>query len=139
MIGHYMATYKISGKTTEEAIIYVIQDEEYKGKKRILPGPYEIIFESASTSNVLAVAESIDGRIMNFGNVVPIKASEEISNLNISRVVLTKETTNTTILNNLDGIIDKLGNYTLTKEDDVILLIGVLEELKLIRDKISSL
>ena len=137
MIGHYMATYKISGKTTEEAIIYVIQDEEYKGKKRILPGPYEIIFESASTSNVLAVAESIDGRIMNFGNVVPIKASEEISNLTCG--ISTRGITKTAVLDDLDMVINKLGNYTLVKEDDIILLIGVLEELKLIRNKISYL
>jgi len=137
MIGHYMATYKISGKTTEEAIIYVIQDEEYKGKKRILPGPYEIIFESASTSNVLAVAESIDGRIMNFGNVVPIKASEEISNLTCG--ISTRGITKIAVLDDLDMVINKLGNYTLVKEDDIILLIGVLEELKLIRNKISYL
>lgn len=83
-----MATYKISGHTSKEAVIYIIQDEEYKGKRRVSSGNYELIFESNSNSPVVAVAENIDGQIMSFGNIILLNAeSGESPNLHKTSVV----------------------------------------------------
>jgi hypothetical protein len=80
-----MATYKISGIVAEEAVIYIIQDEEYKGKRRVPAGRYEMIFESESSSGVVAVAENVEGKIMSFGKVTPMDATGQTPNLSASR------------------------------------------------------
>jgi len=115
--GEKMAVYKISGTTTEEAVIYIIQDEEYKGKRRIHPGKYEMIFESESTSGILAVAENIDGKIMSFGNVTPVEAAGEIPNLSTSRVMSNPANIDD-ILSALNAVIYKLDTKIVTGGDD---------------------
>lgn len=71
-----MITYKISGTISEDAVIYIIQDGEYKGRKNVTTGNYEVFFESDSDDGVIAVAENADGRIISFGNIIPIEIIE---------------------------------------------------------------
>lgn len=76
-----MTTYKISGCINEEAVIYIIQNEAYIGKRRVGIGNYEIIFESSSNTPITAVAENISGKIMSFGNITLLDAAGETPNL----------------------------------------------------------
>jgi len=82
-----MSVYKISGTVAEEAVIYIIQDEEYKGNRHVSSGEYEMIFESNSAGGVVAVAENVEGKIMSFGKVVPLDATGQTPNLNASRSI----------------------------------------------------
>lgn len=76
-----MMVYKISGDINEDAMIYVIQDEEYKGKRRVSAGHYEIVFESESDSAIIAVAENSEGKILSFGNITILDADGQTPNL----------------------------------------------------------
>ena len=82
-----MATYKISGSVAKVSTIYIIQDEEYKGKRNVNSGDYEIIFESESNSPVIAVAEDSQGQIMSFGNIEVLDAEGREPNLHKIAVV----------------------------------------------------
>lgn len=76
-----MVIYKITGHINEESILYIIQNEEYRGKRKVIPGYYQIIFESNSDSPVTAVVENKNGQIMSFGNIVLLSAHGESPNL----------------------------------------------------------
>jgi hypothetical protein len=76
-----MPTYKISGTANESSIVYIIQNEEYVGKKSVGVGSYEIFFDSTSTSGVTAVAESQQGQIVGFGEVTAVSGGGGSPNL----------------------------------------------------------
>jgi len=67
-----MAAYRIYGIANDNCEVYIIQDDEYKGKSSVPAGPYEIIFESTSSGTITAAAENSKGMIINFGRVTPI-------------------------------------------------------------------
>jgi len=50
-----------------------------------------MIFESDSTSSILAVAENVAGKIMSFGNVTPVEATGQTPNLNTTRSTIQKK------------------------------------------------
>lgn len=79
MIGNCMTTYKISGYIKEESIISIIQNEEYRSKRRVIPGYYQIVFESNFDSPVTAVVENKKGQIMSFGDITLLSDGVEPS------------------------------------------------------------
>lgn len=70
-----MPTYKISGTSNESATVYIIQNEEYVGKKSVGVGSYEILFDSATSSGLVAVAENVQGQIVGFGDVTAVSGT----------------------------------------------------------------
>lgn len=71
-----MGLYKISGRVSEKCTIRIIQDDEYKAEKDVLPGPYEILFISHSGSSILAVAENEQGLTIKFPNIEAVEVLE---------------------------------------------------------------
>lgn len=68
-----MGTYKISGTAEENCTIHILQNEDYKAKKEVSKGSYEIFFESVHGDNIIAVAENESGIIVGFGRVQAIE------------------------------------------------------------------
>jgi hypothetical protein len=118
-----MAIYKISGDITEDALIYVIQDEEYKGKRRVSAGHYEIVFESESDSSIIAVAENSEGKILSFGNITVIDADGQTPNLHFNESL-------SVIINNLTGIYNSLNSLYDVSQDIIDDLDSVINRLR---------
>jgi len=64
-----MTTYKISGSTTHDADVHIIQNDTYFGKKSVSAGNYEVTIDSTTASGVMTVAKKADGYVKGYGSV----------------------------------------------------------------------
>lgn len=69
-------TYKISGYTTDNATVYLLQNGNYIGKKDVSVGNYELISSTTSGNGMIAVAANNDGMITGYGEITAISGSE---------------------------------------------------------------
>jgi hypothetical protein len=69
-------TYKISGQSLEDAIVYLLQNNSYVGKKSITAGPYELVADTTSGTNITVVAENSAGYTSSYGNITAISGSD---------------------------------------------------------------
>ena len=70
-----MTTYKISGTTSHDADVHVIQNDTYFGKKAVSAGAYEVTIDSTVASGITTVAERSDGDTVSYGDVIGVTSS----------------------------------------------------------------
>lgn len=70
-----MSTYKISGTTSHDADVHVIQNDTYFGKKAVSAGAYEVTIESTVASGITTVAKKSDGDTVSYGDIVGVTSS----------------------------------------------------------------
>ena len=115
-----MPSYKISGTSNEASIIYIIQNEEYVGKKYIRSGAYELLFASSSPSTIIAVAENMEGKIESFGNITPIEADGQEPNLQTARTIKYEDNTLSSVIGSLSLILNELRSYQGDISDELL-------------------
>lgn len=70
-----MTTYKISGQTSHDADVHIIQNDTYFGKKAVSAGNYEVTIDSTVASGVMAIAKKSNGHVESYGEVDAITSS----------------------------------------------------------------
>ena len=87
--------YKISGTSSENSTIYVLQNNALIGYKENNYVDYDIVFDSSTPSGVIAVAASSEGEIEGYGNIVAIVTgdSSNIIEPNLGGLLKTGQTT----------------------------------------------
>ena len=75
-----MATYKVSGTSSDNATIYVLQGNGLVGYKDNNYGNYNIVADVSTPSGIDVVAKNPDGQIVGFGGVTAV-ATGDASNI----------------------------------------------------------
>lgn len=70
-----MTIYKISGQTSHDADIHVIQNNSYFGKKSVSDGNYEVTIDSTVASGVMVMAKKSNGQVVGYGEVNMVTSS----------------------------------------------------------------
>ena len=68
--------YKISGTSSDNATIYVLQNNALVGYKENNYGTYNIVFDSATSSGVIVLAKNPLGEVEGYGELIAISTGE---------------------------------------------------------------
>ena len=106
--------YKISGTSSENSTIYVLQNNALIGYKENNYVDYDIVFDSSTPSGVIVVAASSEGEIEGYGNLVAIVTgdSSNIIEPNPGGLLKTGQTTSYTAGDDGDLEIGIAKSYT---------------------------
>ena len=96
-------SYKISGTSSDNSTIYVLQADALVGYKENNYGVYDVVFDSDTPSGITVVAESPAGQIVGFGELVAVGTGDSVNIVASSTTQLLKSGQTTSYNANDDG------------------------------------